>query len=344
MASKKPPKARPKKQRSAARKRPQPKMGYYGQARLSSYEEMLINSINSGTGNRKVSESAMIFTSLFSNLTPNTRNLCYKSGISAGRTLYGKFQNEKRYILYEESVSDLVLFLEKSGFERITYNVFSDRANVRFNTGKKMQLATNLHTFEAGMISGFLTAAKHQQVIINEISCAYNGFESCNFVSGSRVIDQAEGNESLEKFATNSSALLSSAKNAREEMQFPEEYSVLSSAMLVEREYQVIYNVAQEMAQSLGKKMQKPDSLARAAERAFELLDLSKLSISSVRPLKAEMRFPVLKAKKEFVDISIAFLSGFLKAAISGSSDIQSKAAMSNGSYVVRISEKKGKK
>jgi hypothetical protein len=287
----------------------------------------------------------MIFTSVLSNLTPSMRSLYYKSGISAGRTLYRKYQMERRHMWYGESVSDLVAFLEKSGFERITYNVFPDMPEIRFNKGRKGHLAMNLHTFEAGIISGFLTAARQQQTVVNEVSCIGNGSDFCNFTNSDAIQNEIGAREAIERLVDGLSQCLLDRNREMAAPQFLEEYHMLSSEMLLGGEYAkeinlVVYRVAQELAKRLGRKAQRADYLARAAEHIFGLLDLSKLKVSSIRPLKAEMRFPVLKAKKEFVDISITFLGGFLSGAIGEGSNIRTTSAMSNGSYTVRIRER----
>src|SRR5271155_1020223 len=93
----------------------------------TSYEEALIKGILSNKSIGKTTEYSILFNSVLSTLTPGLKNLHYKSGVSAGRTLYEICKTKKHYIWYEESIADLVAFFEKAGFTGTTYNVYPDR-------------------------------------------------------------------------------------------------------------------------------------------------------------------------------------------------------------------------
>ena len=124
---------------------------------------------------------------------------------------------------------------------------------------------------------------------------------------------------------------------------FAEEYFALSSSAFLEPEYhehmkRIVYYLGAEMGAILDIKAVNQKS-ARILERLYALLGLCKLSSKAKKQLQIEMRFDRIKAKKGLVDISIAFLNGLLKDAITGKSVIKTKGVKTGDSYVVRITE-----
>ena len=55
---------------------------------------------------------------------------------------------------YEESVADLVRFFESAGFSRVSYSITPRRISIKFHNCDRSDLGANLHTFEAGIVSG----------------------------------------------------------------------------------------------------------------------------------------------------------------------------------------------
>jgi predicted hydrocarbon binding protein len=319
---------------------------------IPTYEETLLKSIMSqGKKNKdiKTTEYSLLFNSVLSTLTPGLRNLYYKNGVSVGRSLYRIYHNEKRYTWYEESVSDLVAFLEQAGFSGITYNVFPDGIDFRFHNRDRTNLGTTIHVFEAGIICGFLTAGKQQHVKVDEVACSNNGSDSCHFITSTNLPLYLEPNgyEVLNKFAKSIKPhILGSGKEAELKSNFPDEYSILSSTVFLESEYsehmnKVVYHLGSEIASSLNLSKLNKATSSKALEKLYKLLNLGNLNVKSLRPLAIEIQFDRLKSKKEFVDISIAFLNGLLKDTIRKDSSIKTNTSKRKNSYIVRISESK---
>jgi predicted hydrocarbon binding protein len=314
----------------------------------TSYEEVLLNSIISKGRPNEIPECALIFNSVLSGLTPAMRNLHYKSGISAGRLLYRIYQRERRYTWYEESVADLVRFFENAGFSRVSYSIMPERISIKFHNCDRSNLGANLHTFEAGMVSGFLTAGKAQQVQMAEVSCSSNGSEFCHFASELPSAQQKIRETALlEGLAERVKAEAESGKDGRQH--FSEEYYLLGSASLTKSEYasemnKIIYYMGGMIGSSLGLNTAKLRRSGKKLERLFSLLNLCSMKVKGTSPLACEMQFNSLKAKKEFVDISISFLNGLLKGYATESKTIHSSIAKRNGRYIVRVTEgnKKG--
>jgi hypothetical protein len=122
---------------------------------------------------------------------------------------------------------------------------------------------------------------------------------------------------------------------------------MLKSALLLNAEYtgqvrSVAYYIGNGIASELKLGSERPNArTCKKVEDAFKLLNLCQLNINSIRPLEAEMRFDVLKSKREFIDISIAFLSGILKGLLNDGANIQTNVENRDYSYTVRISERR---
>ncbi len=341
MASKKP--AKPKAPKSKGRANGQAprkanRMPGYPQQAPQSYEETLLKRIISGRKAGNASEYSIIFNSALSGLTPGIKDVYYKSGFSVGRALYKLYHSDKRYVWYEESVADLVAFFERAGFSGITYNVFPDRIDLKFNNRDRTFLGTNVHVFESGIICGFLTAGKKQQVRVEEISCSNNGSDFCHFVTYQSIPHP----ESDGKFVLNRliNGIMLHLNGNYTKQGFADEYSALSSSVIMESAYsEHMSKILNHLGGEIASKSFKPTP--NNLERLYELLGLGRLKVKSLRPLGVEIQFPMLKAKKEFVDISIAFLNGLLKDAIRKDSKINTKATKRNSSYVISITESK---
>ncbi len=307
----------------------------------ASYEEMLISSIASGVSQGRSTEHSILFSSVLSTLTPGIRILHYKNGISVGRTLYRLCNQRKHYALYEESVRDLVDFLESAGFSKITYTVIPDRIEIKFNDRDNAYLGTNVHVFESGIMCGFLSEAKHQHVKVEEVSCSSNGSEYCQFITQAArsPYRKQNGDEVLDRFADAIKASLES-KTAVDQNSFAEEYLMLALSASLRHGYAEHMNsIVNHLGRKIGSELNLGLRSGEQLERLYGMLDLGELAVKSVRPVSIQISFPSLKSKKEFVDISIAFLDGVLNNIVKGGARINTAFRNSNGSYVLLLNE-----
>ncbi len=313
----------------------------------TSYEEVLLNRILSKRRPNETPECAMLFSSVLSSLTPSMRSLYYKSGISAGRLLYRIYQRERRYTWYEESIADLVGFFEKAGFSRVSYSVLPERISIKFHNCVKGEIGLNVHTFEAGIISGFLTAGRGQHVPVGEISCSGNGSDYCYFTSAPAPMQfKARNADMLGGLAEKVKSEAESHGGASQ--RFAEEYYLLGSSSLTRDDYSremnsVVSHMGSMIGSSLGLNSARLRRSGRQLETLFPLLNLCEMRVKGTNPFSCEMQFSALKAKKEFVDISISFLNGLLKEYAAERKIMRSSIAKRGGTYVVRISEMDGK-
>ncbi len=321
--------------------------GYAEQQDIRSREGALLLRIVNKSDAVPVPEDSMLFISLLSNLTSSMREVSRHSGMYAGRHLYSLLSARKRYTIYEESIADLVKFFEHAGYEGVTYNVFPDRIDIQMHDKSHVQLGVNIHSFEAGLISGFVTAAKKQYVNVTEHVCSNNGSEFCLFSS-------YYGQYSKPEEADPKSAILgfvehiakdSQAKGHETELQISPEYYALSSSPVLEQEYhQEMLHVAAYIGSEIGSRIfdQRTKGSKAALDRfgrVISLLNLGKASVKSLDPVKIDIMFEKLHARLEFVELSLALINGLLKEHSVEGAKVSS--SVKRDAYNVRISGKK---
>jgi predicted hydrocarbon binding protein len=310
------------------------------------YEESMLRGIISGKRSSEVTESSLMFNSVLSTITPGFRNLYYKRGVFIGRVLYLIYHKEKRYTWYEESVADLVSFFEKAGFSGITYNVFADKIEINFNYSNNTNLGANMHVLESGIMCGFFTAGKQQHIKVIETACMNNGAGSCHFVTSdnAKLYLEYDGRRILKSFADSINSKLNNASIKGQKM-FAGEYAALSALLLTSSEYseevlKISYYLGGEVGMSIGMtKFNK--SSANELGRLYALLGLGEITIKSIKPLNIMIHFDRIKAKKEFVDISIAFLSGVLSKTSKKGFSTRARLSNNGSSYNIVVTELK---
>ncbi len=338
-------KPKPKRHKARAKvRRAAPSAIRYAESR----EGALLYSVLEREGKKKVSESAILFLSVLSNLTPAVSTLSRRAGMHAGRCLYSILRNRRRYLLYEESARDLVRFFEHAGYPWITYNVFPDHVSMQMRDRSHEYIGMNLHGFETGIISGFFTAVKRQHVPITEQECSNNGAPQCTFASAYSEAKLGDSKDAITRFVEHAAMQLKK-KEAQAELKVAPEYYALLSSPILERQYLgQMCHVALYVGSEIGDRLfpNGKASTGKAAialvERAIHLLNLGKISVKSLKPISIAVSFDSMHSKGEFVDLSVAFLNGLLKG-----HDIESARVtrlMGHGTYRVTIAGRQKKR
>ncbi len=309
------------------------------------YETALLKTIMAGHNSGRVSKHALTFYSLIANTTPSLRTLSYRHGIAAGRSLYKLCSQSKRYTLYEESVSDIVSFFEHAGFGRITYHAFPNRIMIGMHDMPRMSLGMSTHSFEAGMISGFLTASNGQLLQIAEKTCSSNAEDRCEFNLSSNPYDTND-------FAIDA-AFGAFVEDLSRQVRYTEspdqsiasEYYALSSLVLLDKKYfSEIRTIADylgaRLASELGIETMTQSHMLETVEKSVELLNFGVAKIKMLGKFDIALQFDKLHSRKEFTDLSIAFLHGFIRNATKGAA-MNATCLIHNGTYTVRFRKTK---
>lgn len=321
------------------------------QQRAKGSESVMLARILNRSDSEKIPESAILFTSLLANLTPGLSDVNRMAGMRVGRHLYSMVSGSRSYVLYEESVSDLVRFFEHAGYSSITYNAFPDRVDLQMYDKSKEFIGIDLHSFEAGLISGFMTAAKRQYVNVTEHACSNNGAGSCAFSSrydAYKEQPKREAKAAIDRFVGHLVRQSERAERASEVRISPEYYSLSISAALERPYLEEIKHVAAYIGSEAGSllfanpsKMNSKSSAARL-ERVIRLLNLGTASVKSLNPIKIDILFDRLHSRGEFVELSLALINGLLKNHAGEGARISREAR--RGAYFVRITGKTANK
>lgn len=314
-------------------------------------ESALLTSIVNRDDSERVPENAVLFISLLSNLTPGLSDVNRRAGMHVGRHLYSLLSAGRHYLLHEESVADLVKFFEHAGYSRITYNIFPDRIDIQMHDRSHEYIGMDMHSFEAGLISGFLTAAKRQYVNVTEHECSNNGSPYCRFSSSFnayREQPKKDAKAALLRFAEHVARQSEKAEKASD-IRISPEYYMLSASTVLDSQYQEeMRHIASYIGSEAGTRLlarasaRNTRQAAARVERAIRLLNLGKASVKSLKPIKIDISFDRLHSRSEFVELSLALVNGLLKNHAVEGTMVSSEAR--RGAYLVRIIGKKTEK
>ena len=296
-------------------------------------------------GNRdavSASGESVLLAQILSSFTKSMRKLSYMAGISNGMFLYRINKLQKRYAWYQDSIKDLSEFFEKAGYIASSYDIFPDKVVIKlYGTGP--DLGGNMHVFESGVISGFLTAAIGHYVPVSEEECRHSGASYCRFsTSNSKSAEGVDKDHlrhinALAKYISDGNPQAKSGK-------FSKSYLNLIYQVIMEREY--LDNMKDllgyfgktilQMSNARKSKKLKVGDLAALAQQNINLLNLGKLNIKSANALDAELMFDSSQSRSEFVELAVAFLSGVLGKNMARDAKLKSE----NDLYSIRINKK----
>ncbi len=321
--------------------------------RVQTHEEVIISRIMKNESTRLVSENSLLFSSVMSNLTAGLGTLSRRHGSHIGRLIFYDISKEKHYIWYEETVSDLIKFFERSGYRDITYNVFPEMVNIQIHDKPHVNLGINLHSFEAGIMSGFLTAATGRYILMEELECSCNGSDHCAFSTAhakASYYNQERAKMAVNLFASHIIRQLDKS-DKREPVKAAQEYYTISSHTMLDRGYseemeKMAYYIGSKVGYGLfsGKAREAPDkAFLESLSELIKLLNLGEPNFKRTKPLSMNVDFGSSHSRSEMVSISLSLIRGFIETKQFG--DISAAKEVRGGSYRLSISEnRKGNK
>ena len=336
----------------------------------SLFEELIITKILRSDGINKSNilnpdESPFLLKNIVVNFTETLTKINYKNGFFTGKVLYSVLNNEHNYASHYDSILHLTEFLELCGFKHVMFNDFSGKTVIRIPAygAKHISLGFNIHSFEAGLISGFISSAKHKLTFVDEIKCSNNNADFCEFECHDFSIQPDYiGNTSaaVDIFSKNfAETCLLPAKNIKEKNR--------AQSTIVDKDYSLLYYylschniffnstlnvsmrkifgyISSAIRQDLD--MQHATGTAKTSliytlGQAMDLI-LVNMEVISEKPLHVKLKFNAFNSKTEFVNLAVSFFNGLSSGNknIKHIIDIKSK----NGIYTANILQKISKK
>ncbi len=146
-----------------------------------------------------VSSEAIMFSKLIMYLSMHASEQ-YRSGFRLGKLYYSQAVSS-RPKWYEDSIPELAKFFQKLGYAA-KYKISKYGSPVvTLKSNPSIKLGFNAHSFEAGIISGFLSSARNSYIAMHESECACNGAEECVFETGQKGASAIDKNALMRNFA-----------------------------------------------------------------------------------------------------------------------------------------------
>lgn len=319
----------------------------------ASYNEALIANVLSGNAKKKVDGNSITFGSVICSLSPKMREMHYKTGFSLGKSIYTSINAKKRYRVHGEGIDYLVNFMENMGYGAITYSTFPEQTKVCINPTRAFKADSRMHSFESGIIAGFISASRRMLIHVKEEACTSNSSETCNFVTTSHPDYSIAASDAtiINKFMEHLDSYINGNAEASPRELIPEEYHALLTSPIVNgMDSDSMRNVMAYAGNALAKQMginsgsHKRISAykIRKIESAMRVLNMGKIEIKSLNPIRINVAFDALTSKREYVDASLAFLSGILNPLVSKTGfNVETACVNKNDAYHVKITEKR---
>ncbi len=310
-----------------------------------SFHEIIIkNIVSNSNGRNNVPDEAMLLGATISSLSSSMRELRYKSGMNVGKALYKQSSLGKNYMFQEESVRNLVSFFESAGYSNVTYRAYPDDIEIKIHERNNTDVGANIHSFEAGIISGYLSAMQRKYTGVHEATCSNNGGNCCTFTIKNTQSNGSNAVPSLKKFAASVSAMAKGPNSSRRTAHVSDAYCLLSSSQLLDQSYmeplkEIASHTGREISAKLfeGKRSQR--SFFSYIENAIRLLNLGEPEVKSADPLQMQVRFSRIDSRRQNVDLALALIEGLISDRF-GKEFVASEHS-NNGEYVLDIREAK---
>jgi hypothetical protein len=273
----------------------------------------------------------LLVQDLIYNLSGELCSLAYHSGFNLGAEAY---RNSNK------TLDALGRLLSNAGLGMITFRPFEYHGIITAYgiDSHRMNLGTNIHEFEAGIIAGYLSAHARKRIIVKELVCAYNGAGFCQFIaSASPGTAKAKGKQispdrlaRLVELDMRSSAGLGTSKPYYSLFNKPLVHEpVLGSAS------KLMYLVGIGLAKSTP---QTQRDFERGVIRIANYLGIERARVASSRDKGQAiyLSYDHYGSTSGFVELTTAMLAGFSKGVFNKNVYVQRRLG-SRRNYLVRM-------
>ncbi len=312
--------------RTVAKKRQRGRIPHAAERTISGNNEELLLKRATEAGHT-VPLRGLQIQDIFYSSAPELRVLAFKSGFNLGAEAYRKSGG---------SMGPLQRLLENAGLGKIVYYPFESRSTFTSRALKHWDksLGVNLHVFESGIISGYLSAHAGRSVIAEETACVFNGSNHCMFLAKPGSL-HADLHHSLE-FADILRALRYAVEHAETQRGW-HGYYVLETIPLFS---EPVFSESLKFLYLLGK-MTAEGHLPRperevALAALFVGLDGAKVTSAKKHGVSITLSYRSETSLGRFVDITSAFMSGIVKGAYGRNVKV-SRTLSGRGVYNVKM-------
>lgn len=290
-------------------------------------EELLISSLI--TNSHSTSHDNILIWDLIYSMSKSMEEVGYTYGHAVGRDIFYKTDGR---------LDVLIRILEKIGIGRPYYYPSKDMLLIR-STSKPHHppVGKTVHSYEAGIISGFFSSYAGLDITTTELRCIYNGDKNCEFVTELNpepiVGKPTDHRKLIDALVTKIMDLDYSTVNGMKQ-----DYHMLPILPLLKRPLldeisRLLYALGRKLAQKTGKK-----DIDSTIKNVAYFFGISKAFVENAgrgeRVIK--LRYSTYNSTHEFVVLSTSMLLGFAKEKFGGDGTIYKRLARDR-SYLLTI-------
>ena len=262
------------------------------------------------------------------NSAPELRELAFKSGYNVGSEAYRISKNG--------GIAPLEHMLENAGFGKVIYHSFESMSTFTAYAPRPNahNMGMNIHVFETGLISGYLSAHLGRNIAAAETSCVFNGASHCMFVAKAHAFADPDAYRylTLEEILSALSYSLSRAQKHQGDTYY---YAVSLQPLLNEP----VHSEATKFLYMLGKllALQKMRDQKSSILNRSDCLKIENAKVSSSKKgLRVSLAYSHASSSGRIVDLTTSFLSGFIKGTYGRNVQV-TRSLSSRGVYNVRL-------
>jgi hypothetical protein len=256
---------------------------------------------------------------------PELSELAFKYGFGLGA---------EAYRISGGGMGALERLMYNSGFGRMVYHVSESRSVLAFSGVDPMGESTraNMHVFQAGVISGYLSAHSRRRIYAREEGCAFNGAKSCVFVA--RPHGYVEETRPALGFTAVLNAMDSAIgrgmRNASSDSYVLAMGPFFGEPLLSEAS-RFLYMAGKQLSKGGGALDGRIKAIAGFLGIKSASVNVSKNVASAVT-----LSYDHATSVRGFVELTAAFVSGFVKGRMGVSPRVQ-RSVSRTGAYIIRL-------
>ena len=271
----------------------------------SDIEQLLVERIARNESELRVPRKALFIPEIIYSSTPGLRELAYTNGISAGRMIHERS---------DKTMNALLATLEQAGLGKVLQHMFENTGVI---TARPNVLEPNIkeriHSYEAGILAGFLGASTSQPINVSETHCIYDGNEMCQFKITGLV--KYEENNNYSKSEQVLESIVKGIRNKNHNGYVSEEYYLsymlpLTNMPISEEVSKLMYLAGKSI--SSGKAQLNDDTMGLIKE-SFGLRSVKmQHQAKSKLPKSITVEYSALNSNSQFLSFSQAFMHGLI--------------------------------
>jgi len=269
----------------------------------------------------------IVIEDLIYSITPKLARTAYNFGYSIGMDIFANSRKEQ---------NTLVPVLGRLGFRNIIYQPFRDALVIRSGSRNHnvRKVGAKIHSFEAGIMAGYLSAHSGEVINTTEKECVYNGDPVCRFVSSTGRTFERSSNPSLEDvidtIVVNIHEITFSDRSEVAYHMLP--LIPMTKQPLRDEIAKIFYLIGIELSQRYGR--EEAEALLENIARYF---GTSKGSLKlAPKTAEVQLRYSYYNSNSAFVELSTAMVRGFIKGKTSKEPNVYINVDK-NKNYVVDI-------